>query len=144
MLNFIHKYQIFSFSIRPCIYRIAALHIQRFCIAAKCGLSKCVEFFLPKSTLLKIYPPRLFQYLGGAFTLKAPPFFILNTRCLPHKTFRLTDFFRGRSGTMAEPLPGRIQRFPRNQGWWQPTNFRSHKRNFCKRLFIDGMDPRHV
>ena len=38
---------------------------------------------LPNSGLLNIFPPRLIQYLGGAFDIKVPPFFILSMYCLP-------------------------------------------------------------
>ena len=30
---------------------------------------------LPNSASLNIFPPRLIQYLGGAFNIKVPPFF---------------------------------------------------------------------
>jgi len=52
------------------------LHRSKMCF------NEAAEFkFLPNSASLNIFPPRLIQYIGGAFDLKVPPFFIPSMRC---------------------------------------------------------------
>jgi len=54
------------------------LQRSKICFKQGAGLK-----LLPTSASLNIFPPRLIQYLGGAFDIKVPPFFILSMRCLP-------------------------------------------------------------